>query len=257
MTTDQQHGLSVATKLFRILAAFTADHPRLRASEVCRRSGLPFSTVHRILTELVSHGVLDHAPDGTYAVGIRLWEVATLNPQLASLRGVATPWMHELYSMLRCRVCLDVRVGVQGLRVEELNGVGVHSCHRLGTRFPIRSTVGGHVLLAYAGSQVLEAVLAAPPARPVEDDVIYPHGLRQGLASIRGSGVAVSESQSHVTVAGPVFGPAGGIVAALEVDAPAPDDLLRLDDLFQGVHRRGCGVSDRWRIWKGVHDRCC
>ena len=167
MTPDGQHGLSVATKLFRILGAFSAKRPRLRASEVCRRSGLPFSTVHRLLTELVTQGVLEHAEDGRYTVGIRLWEVAALNPQLASLRGIATPWMHELYSMFHGSIHLDVRAGAEGLCLDQLNGVHVDTLHhRPGARFPLRSTASGHVLLAYAEQQVLEACLAAPATRP-------------------------------------------------------------------------------------------
>src|SRR3954454_1122460 len=163
MKADVQHGLSVTTKLLHILGAFSSDHPRLRASEVCRRSGLPFSTVHRLLTELVTHGVLEHCPDGRYAVGVRLWEVAALNPELALLRRVATPWMHELYAMSHGGVHLDVRVGAEGLCLDELNGAQADAFHhRLGGRFPLRSTAGGHVLLAYAGKQALEECLAAP-----------------------------------------------------------------------------------------------
>jgi DNA-binding IclR family transcriptional regulator len=222
MTTAGQRGLSVATKLFRILAAFDADRPRLRASDVCRRSGLPFSTVHRLLAELVSLGVLEHATDGSYAVSLRLWEVAALNPRLAALRGAATPWMHELYAMFGGGVHLDVPVGAEGLSVDALGG----GTHRLGGRFPLRSTAGGHVLLAYAGKQALEACLAAPPVRSLPETVLSPSGLRQALDDIRRSGVAVAERPNRLSVAGAVFGPDGSIVAALEVTAVAPREPL-------------------------------
>ena len=254
MTDDGQHGLSVTTKVFRILGAFSADCPRLRASDVCRRSGLPFSTVHRLLTELVTQGVLEHGADGAYTVGIKLWEVAALNPHLASLRGVATPWMHELRSMLRGNVHLDVRVGADGLCVEGLNGVHVDTAHhRLGARFPLRSAAGGFVLMAYAGSQTLEAVLSAPTTRDVRETVDCPHGLRQALAGIRRSGVAVSEGRNHLSVASPVFGPDGDIVAALELDVPAPGSPLRI---AAAVRHAGSEISgtlrrDHWSLGTG------
>jgi DNA-binding IclR family transcriptional regulator len=244
-----QHGLSVATKIFRILGAFSADRPRLRASEVCRRSGLPFSTVHRLLTELVSHEVLEHSPDGTYSVGIRLWEFATLNPRLAALRRIAMPCMHDLYSAFGGSVYLDVLVGTEGLRLEELNGVNDDTSHqRFGTRFPLRATTGGHVLLAYAGPQALEACLAASLAGDIHNGVVSSLGLRRALADVRRSGVAVSESATYLSVATPVFGPAGSIVAALEVFARVPADMCRL---VAAVRSAGTDLSGTvGRLWQ-------
>jgi DNA-binding IclR family transcriptional regulator len=231
VTTEEngQHGLSVATKIFRILGAFSADRPRLRASEVCRRSGLPFSTVHRLLTELVGHEVLEHAPDGTYSVGIRLWELATPNPRLAALRRMAMPCMHDLYCAFGGSVYLDIPVGTEGLRVEELNGVDESIARpRFGTRFPLHATNGGHVLLAYAGPQAVEAYLAASQVHGGHNGADPSLGLRRTLADVRRSGVAVSESLTHLGVAAPVFGLAGSVVAAIEVLAPGTPDMCRL-----------------------------
>jgi hypothetical protein len=47
-------GRSVTSRVLAVLAAFDDGHPRLRLSEVARRSGLPVSTVSRLLAELVA-----------------------------------------------------------------------------------------------------------------------------------------------------------------------------------------------------------
>jgi DNA-binding IclR family transcriptional regulator len=220
------HGLSVTTKLFRILGSFTADRPRLRASDICRRSGLPFSTVHRLLAELVTHGALDHAPEGTYSVGVGMWALAGLNPQLTQLRQIARPRMHHLHATFHGDVHLDVPVGDEGLGLDELGTVHEDPDRRVGTRFPLHSTASGHVLLAYAGPEVREACLIESAAHPA--NAISSYGLRRILAEVRRSGVAVRESATRVSVAAPVFGPTGAIVAALEAFAPTAVDSLRL-----------------------------
>jgi DNA-binding IclR family transcriptional regulator len=56
--------------------------------------------------ELVAHGMLEHAPDGTDAVGPQLWEFAALTSEVALLRRAALPYVHDLLAAFRGRVHL-------------------------------------------------------------------------------------------------------------------------------------------------------
>jgi AraC-like DNA-binding protein len=44
----------VIGRVLQILGAFTADHPNLSLSDLARRAGLPVSTVHRMLGDLLA-----------------------------------------------------------------------------------------------------------------------------------------------------------------------------------------------------------
>jgi hypothetical protein len=69
-----------------VLAAFDDSHPRLRLSEVARRSGLPVSTVSRLLAKLAAARRCSgdarkvtanyHIPVSTTAAGLMLLEPA-------------------------------------------------------------------------------------------------------------------------------------------------------------------------------------
>ena len=85
-------GRSVTSRVLAVLAAFDDSHPRLRLSEVARRSGLPVSTVSRLLAELVAGEALARRPDGRYEVGRRLWQLGLLAPVNQELREVALPF---------------------------------------------------------------------------------------------------------------------------------------------------------------------
>jgi DNA-binding IclR family transcriptional regulator len=222
---SQQHGQSVASKLVCILEVFSAERRRLRASDVCRRSGLPFSTVHRLLAELVSHGVLHHSADGTYAVGIRLWEIAALNPEITSLRALALPHMCDLYLTLRASVHLNVPVGDDGLCVEELYGIQDDpNHHQFGIRFPQHATAGGQVLFTYA--------------RP------GPRQQRQ-FVEIRRAGLAINRNDTHLNIAAPIFDRAGAILASLEILAPLPADPGHLIAAVRSASRQVSAVAAR------------
>jgi DNA-binding IclR family transcriptional regulator len=211
---SRQRGRSVASKLACILAEFNADRERLRASDVCRRTGLPFSTVHRLLTELVDHGLLEHLPEGTYTTGIKLWQIAAPQPDVSRLRHAALPSMCELQVSLRACVRLNVLVGSEGLCVEELCGVhDARTRHRFGVRFALHTTAGGHVLLAHA--------------EPALRQRIEPSLLPRQLVHIQRTGVAVARNATHVSISVPVFA-AAGTPASLEVLATLPAEPGRL-----------------------------
>ena len=210
---SRQRGRSVASKLASILAEFDADRMQLRASDVCRRTGLPFSTVHRLLAELVDHALLEHLPDGTYSTGIKLWQIAAPQPEVSRLRHAALPYMAELHVALRACVRLNVLVGAEGLCVEELCGPhDARTRHRFGIRFAPHTTAGGHVLLAFAG----------PEARRLESSAWH----RQ-LDRIQRTGMAITRNATHICVSVPVFALAG-TPASLEVLATLPADPGRL-----------------------------
>jgi DNA-binding IclR family transcriptional regulator len=231
---SQIQGQSVASKLVRILAVFTADHPRLRASDVCRRSGLPFSTVHRLLAELAGSGVLHRSPDGTYAVGIRLWQLAASHPQVRSLRASALPAMSVLYASADASVFLDVIADDEGLCIEEIRRPD-DGGFRHGTRFPLRATAGGQVLLAYAEIRTLTG------PRPVDERLPSDERLQQ-IMRVRRAGVAVSTAAGRLAMAAPVFGGAGTVIASLEVAAAPCADRV---GLARAVRRAAADVSDR------------
>ncbi|MGA4991552.1 helix-turn-helix domain-containing protein [Nonomuraea bangladeshensis] len=53
----------VVARALQILGAFTSDRRSLTLSDLSRHSGLPVSTVHRLVAELLAWGALerDHA----------------------------------------------------------------------------------------------------------------------------------------------------------------------------------------------------
>lgn len=61
-----------------ILNSFSTERPSLALAEISRRTGLPTSTVFRLVRELCAWGAVERMADRRYLIGPRLVELAGL-----------------------------------------------------------------------------------------------------------------------------------------------------------------------------------
>jgi DNA-binding IclR family transcriptional regulator len=211
----------VLRRATQLLTAFTPDQPALTLTQLARRAGLPLTTAHRLVAELVHCGLLERGADGEYRVGLRLWEIASLAPRGLGLRERALPYMEDLFAVTRENVQLAVREGVESVYVERLAGRhAVPVLTRVGGRFPLHPTGVGRVLLAHAPADIQEAVLAGPLTRFTPLTVTDPDALRKILADVRAHGFAVNDRQvtmDSLSVAAPIRSADGEVVAAVSI----------------------------------------
>lgn len=226
-------GRSVVSRVAALLASFDAEHRQLSLSAVAERAGLPLSTAHRLVGDLVEHGVLARSGE-QYEVGRRLWTLGLLAPVQTGLRDVAAPFLQDIYATTLATVHLAVREGAEVLYVDRLAGNrSVPVVSTVGSRLPLHTTGVGKVLLAWAPEPVQEAVLSAPLARPTPYSLTQPGRLREQLRRVREQGHAVTVEEMSLgacSVAVPVRRPrttaaedatTGPVVAALGLVVPS------------------------------------
>ena len=147
--------------------------------------------------------------------------MAALAPRGLGLRELAMPFLEDLSQVTQENVQLAVREGLEVVFVERIAGRrAVPVLTRVGGRFAMHPTGVGLVLLAYAPEQVQEQVLASPLARFTPRTLVKPGELRRVLSEIRRQGFVVSDRQvtmDSVSVAAPVHGADGDVVAALSI----------------------------------------
>ncbi|WP_219418326.1 IclR family transcriptional regulator [Pseudonocardia nigra] len=218
-------GQTVTARVLRVLGAFSGERPDLTLTEISRRASLPLTTAHRIVGELADWGALERADDGRYRVGLRLWEVGALAPRGLGLRESAMPFLEDLYEVTRQNVQLAVLDGAEVVYLERISGRGaVNVITRVGGRLPLHATGVGLALLAHADPELQEQVLAGPLKRYTPKTMCRPDEVRRALAEVRRSDVAMSDGQIELvalSIAAPVRGARGDVVAALSVVVPA------------------------------------
>jgi DNA-binding IclR family transcriptional regulator len=211
----------VLGRALRLLDTFSPTRPVMTLSQIARHAGLPLSTAHRLLGELVAWGALERDESGCYRIGLRLWELGALAPRGTGLRERALPFLEDLSQVTRENVQLAVREGIEVVYIERIAGTGaVPVLTRVGGRFALTATGVGLVLLAHAPADVQEDVLSGPIERYTERTVIDPAQLRHMLADVRANGFSISDRQvtmDALSVAAPVHDGRGQVIAAVSL----------------------------------------
>jgi len=224
---NSRSGDSVIDRLVRVLATFDAEHTEQSPTDIARRAGLPASTGHRLVGDLVSSGLLERDDEGRARVGMRLWELATRGSLALGLRQAALPAMERVQAAVRQHTQLGVLDGDQVLFLERLSHPDAGAnITRIAGRLPLHASSSGLVLLAFAPRPVVERVLAAPLERLAPDTLDDAGALRRKLAEVRRLGYAVAPG-SIETVSTGVAVPIrdrGAVVAALGVVLPRGEE---------------------------------
>ncbi len=184
----------------QILQAFRPHGGTLTLPVLVERTGLPKPTVHRLADTLVELGLLERRPVG-YRPGLGLFELGELAPAKVDLRETALPYMQDLYEATHQTVHLGIRDGVDVVYAEKIRGHdGVDVPSRVGGRLPLSSTGVGKALLAYAGPDVVDAVLSRPLRKLTRHSVTDPSRLADELTEIQRTGVAFDREEAALGV---------------------------------------------------------
>lgn len=220
---------SVTSKVAGILGAITSS-PYRSLSEIARVTGLPLSTVHRLLRELVTSGLVQRSEHGNYSLG-RWAQTGSVPADARDLQELGRPVLHDLAAATRRRVSLGLQ---EHLSVERAESFGGDPIATLGfapkAQLPLHASALGKALLAYSPDHVLKAVLAQGLTRYTDRTIVDPAELRADLLAVRRTGVACSwgEFTNCSGAAVVVRDPSGTIAAAIAVEVFDPDDVPRL-----------------------------
>lgn len=191
----------VLQRAMGLLSAFTDDDPELTAAQLAERSGLPVSTVHRLVATMLTEGMLARTPGHRYAVGARLWEIGELSPLAERLRETALPHMVRLYEATGENVHLavlddptpDAATAIFAGRIT--GRASVPTLGRSGGRHPLHTTGVGKALLATRDDEWLDAYLAAPLIPETRLSITDPARLRTEIARARSRGFATTREE--------------------------------------------------------------
>ncbi|NEK59453.1 IclR family transcriptional regulator [Geodermatophilus sabuli] len=213
-------GRATSSRLLAVLESFTPADPVLTLAEIAARTGLPKSTAHRLLGDLVEWGGIERRADARYQVGLRVWKLGLLAQSTKVLGDVAHPIMEDLHRASAENVQLAILDRGAALVVERIRGSdSVHTFTRVGARLPLHATAVGKVLAAYSPEAERELVSRPLPAF-TPNTITDPKRLRSALARTRAQGIAyVFEEMSAgaVSVACPIVDGTGEVRAAVSI----------------------------------------
>lgn len=204
-----------------VLCSFSRGTPALGITELSERLDLSKSTVHRLLQALLARGLVAQDPTHRhYTLGYRILALAQAVPGEASLREVSRPHMQWLRTITEETVALYVVAGDVRVCLEELESPQMlRMSASVGRCFPLDRGSASKALLLDGPADAdvwRRATAALGPQRRAE--------LAEAIEAARGRGYTQTSGETvpgAASLAAPIRGPDGHVLAALSVGAPA------------------------------------
>lgn len=177
--------VSMLSRVTAIVDAYIFPHERLNLEELTSRTGLPRSTTHRILVEMVKlDWLMKHERD--YRLGARA--LGTIRPEIsqAHVRIAANDIIHELYLRTGMVIHLGVLHGGHEYFLDKVGGQFARELRsRVGARIPAHRGAGGRSMLAMLAPEEVDPIIENDLSFTSCDDVRELDALHAELARIR------------------------------------------------------------------------
>jgi DNA-binding IclR family transcriptional regulator len=222
---------SILSKTFDVLSSFGPDRRVLTLTEIARASGLPKSTVHRLINRLVPLGMIEAHRHG-YKLGLSMRRFAAAMP-IEALRQSALPHLAKLHHWANRHVHLAQLRGSEVVFIERfmLRDDALPSVSP-GAVLPAHATALGKAMLAHITPDELDDALGRPLEAITASTVIDVDSLSHELGAVRADGTALARGEAHPEVtclAAPIVGrarPIGAVSVSLRNDGRAIDRAL-------------------------------
>lgn len=232
-------GVNAVARAVDILRALADSPEPLTLVQIGEDSGLPRSTVHRIVQTLLEANLI--AVDRRNG-GLRL------GPELARLAAVSRirlvplirPFLEQLSGAVDEGASLAVLEGSSVRFLDQaLAGHGIRAVSLVGSTFPAHCTANGKALLAALPDRTVRATLSAQLTRLTPRTITDREVLVAELGEIRKTGMAfdLEEHETGICAVGHVVHDAVGNLAAITIAVPAQRFYGREAELAEAMSK--------------------
>lgn len=226
-------------KSLDLLNLFLANET-LSLNEMVQLSGIPKTSIHRMIGSLEDIGFLHKDGEGKYSLGLLFLQFGQLVAERLDIRQVARPIMQTLRDESEDAVNLVVKDRSECIYIEKLESIHpVRLYTKIGRRAPLYAGACSRIILSFLPEQEREQYLNEIKLEPIGVGTITDkQKLRQILqeSRLRGYSISYSELENHTaSLAAPIFDYTGQVVGGLSI--AGPDVRFREDRLPELIER--------------------
>jgi len=234
-----------------ILGCFTPERPVLGIADIADDLGMSRSTTHRYVITLVALGFLEQGASRKYRLGLRVTDLGMSALNSTGLREHSRPYLEELRQRTSYTVNLSVLDGGEILYVDRArsfrrgqNKIDLNL--RPGSRLPAYCTSMGKVLLAnLPETEQRDLIGGMTLTRRGPNSITSKKALRTELEHILEEGMAVNDeelAQGLVSIAIPIRGESGGVLAAMNLAAHT--SMISLEEMADQLQPQVVATAD-------------
>jgi IclR family transcriptional regulator, KDG regulon repressor len=233
------------------------NYPKLSLGEMVQLSGIPKTSVHRMVGSLQEMGFIKKEEDNKYSLGFLFLEFGQLVKERIDIRKIALPIMYSLREDAREAVNLVIKQGNEAIYIEKLETMQpVRVYTKIGRRAPLYGGACPRILLAFLPESELEQYVKQTELKPIATDTITDKDyLLQVLAESKKNGYSISHSELQdysSAVAAPIFDSLNQVVAGISLVGPSMRfQEEHLSKLIELVKKAANEISYKLG-WKGL-----
>ena len=212
-------------RAFAVLRALSPGGQAVPLAAIADRTGLPKSTISRLLSTMVGIGVAEKVQQAGYVVGGELRAIVHPGVGPADLIALAAPYLRELVREMGEDAALSIPDGDRILYIHHVQrSRTVQVYHWTQDRFEYHATASGYMLLSSWDDLDLDAYLARPLTKWNLDTEVDPIRLRNHIEKARRLGYAWildGTIEGINGVSAPIIDAGGEMVAFVNLFGPS------------------------------------
>ena len=238
-SASRENGVASVRKALTILDLIAEDGPASLA-ELGTKTGLPKSTLFRLLSTMSEAGFVERAPGGDYALAVKLWRIGARAIDFAALHPLIASALRDLVDLTSETAHFSVYEGGYAVQVEKVEcSQAIRAPTRIGGRSPGYASATGKALLAFQPSEEIQRVGSLAESHTAAT-IVDADRLAEELAHVRQVGFAINRGEWRDgvwSVAAPVFDHHHQVVGSIGVSGPQN----RFEPALEGIVRAVLG----------------
>ncbi|MDR1796291.1 MAG: IclR family transcriptional regulator [Clostridiales Family XIII bacterium] len=226
-------------KALSILDLF-AEKDELGVLEIGERTGLPASTVQRIVNSLVSKQYLSqNTANLKYRLGLAFFKIISRYSQKQQWVDVAVPMLEQLAGTYQETVNLGVLRGESIVLLAKVDSPFIlRPNFNIGIAYEAANSSLWRCLCAYLPADAAESLITGvKPTTP--RSITDPAGFRKLFETVRAQGYAIEDEEFQVglfCIAAPIKDGDDNVIAAISLSIPKTRlDIARVPEIIQSV----------------------
>jgi DNA-binding IclR family transcriptional regulator len=198
------------------------DHSQLTFQEIIDLSGIPKTSVYRMLMSLEEMEFLEKGSDSKYRLGLIFLKFGHLVSSRLDTRKIAFPIMQELHDDVGEAINLIVKQGNEAIYIEKIDtNQKVRLYTAIGRRSPLYAGACARVILSFLPDSEIQTYIESVELKPfAKGTILDKEALYKTISQAKKEGytISFSELEDHTAaIAAPIFDHKGEITAGISI----------------------------------------
>ncbi len=231
-------------KTFQIIETMATDKHPMRLQDISLQTGMPASTVLRLINTLVIAGYINQSSETLkYSLSLKFLRIGNIASAQISIRDVVRPYLIELSKRCQEASCLAIEEhdSMEVVYIDVVEGPDnmLRTMQRIGKRAPMHSTgVGKNMLLNYSPENISRLILKKGLPALTPYTIVTQEALVAELDKVRVQGFAMDNEECEIgarCIAAPIRDYTGQVIASISISGPTSRMTVERVDVHKNV----------------------